>query len=282
MISSRSYQYRIGWLQRLPLRMPYPAIVTAIGSVMRRLPRDTTLLIDNTGIGRACFDLLRDAGASPLGIAITSGVETHREGTRVSVPKATLVGKLIALTQSRQLKVLGDLKEWPVLRRELQNFRPEITSSGRETWNAASGSHDDLIIATALCSWYLQGGIGGWGAPSPFLAAVAAGLGARAAEMITETFCVGVDLGQSIDNTAICVMSKLPTVPDPGRDGFCEKVEPEVPGYFVELPAAVAPTTSHPDVGGGPIEHVNGPHAQLEFARGSVEWAEQRSRESGV
>jgi hypothetical protein len=100
--------------------------------------------------------------------------------------------------------------------------------------------------------------------------------------MITETFCVGVDLGQSIDNTAICVMSKLPTVPDPGRDGFCEKVEPEVPGYFVELPAAVAPTTSHPDVGGGPIEHVNGPHAQLEFARGSVEWAEQRGRESGV
>jgi hypothetical protein len=82
-----------------------------------------------------------------------------------------------------------------VLRRELQNFRPEITPSGRETWNAASGSHDDLIIATALCSWYLQGGMSGWGAPSPFLAAVAAGLGARAAEMITETFCVGVDLG---------------------------------------------------------------------------------------
>jgi len=283
MISSRSYQYRIGWLQRLPLRMPYPAIVAAIGAVMRRLPRGATLLIDNTGIGRAMFDLLLDNGLSPLGVAITSGIQTHQEGARVSVPKATLVGKLIALTQSRRLKVHGDLKEWPVLRRELQNFRPEITPSGRETWNAASGSHDDLIIATALCSWYLQGGTGGWGAPSPFLAALAAGLGAKAAEMITETFCVGVDLGQSIDNTAICVMSKLPAVPDPGRDGFYEKVEPEVSGDTVERPETVAPTTPHPEVGGGPIEHVNGPHAKLEFARGSVEWAEQQRRQkSGV
>src|SRR5215472_10409659 len=158
MIRRPAYQYRIGHLARLPLRCPYPAIVVAIGQVMRRLPRGTTLLIDNTGIGRAAFDLLRDDGLSPIGVAITAGISVHHEGARISVPKATLVSKLIALTQSGFLRVHGGLPDWPILRRELQNFRPERTPSGNETWNAASGSHDDLIIATALCSWYLQSG----------------------------------------------------------------------------------------------------------------------------
>jgi hypothetical protein len=38
----------------LPLRLPYLAIVSTIGFVMQRLPRGMALLIDNTGVGRAC------------------------------------------------------------------------------------------------------------------------------------------------------------------------------------------------------------------------------------
>jgi hypothetical protein len=114
MTSNRFYQYRVGHLQRLPLRMPYPAVAAAIGSVMRRLPVGSALLVDGTGIGRAMFDLLRDDGLSPISIAITAGLHVHAEGVRYSVPKSALVSKLIALTQSGFLKIHGDLKEWPV------------------------------------------------------------------------------------------------------------------------------------------------------------------------
>ena len=276
MIGRPVYQYRIGFLQRLPLRCPYPAIVAAIGLVMRRLPRGTTLLIDNTGIGRAVFDLLRDDGLSPIGIAITAGINVHHEGARVSVPKATLVSKLIALTQSGFLRVHGGLPDWPVLRRELQNFRPERSPAGNETWNAASGSHDDLIIATALCSWWLQGGGGG-------SLGVFGYYRMRAAELAgtpePEQFCCGVDLGQSMDHTAICVMSKLPAVPDPERDEHFEKVEDNRTEERIRRDEiADSFTPLHPEAGkGGEVEAINGPLCKPTYAVGSLEW--QREQE---
>ena len=33
----------------MPLKVPYPGVVAAIGAVMARLPRGSSLLIDNTG-----------------------------------------------------------------------------------------------------------------------------------------------------------------------------------------------------------------------------------------
>ena len=272
------YQYRIGYLARLPLRTPYPAIVAAIGSVVRRLPRGTTLLIDNTGVGRAAFDLLRDDGLSPLGIAITAGHDVHHDGNRVSVPKATLVAKLIALTQSGFLRVHGELKEWPMLRRVLQNFRPERTPAGNETWNAATG-HDDLIIATALCSWWLQsGGANGHGIFQYYAALANDGV-------TPETFCVGVDLGQSMDFTAICVISKLPAVPDPERDEHFVKVEENRTEDRVRRDQiADSVTPGHPDAGkDSEVVHLNGPLCRPTYAPGSVEWAEQlRRQQNGV
>jgi len=38
--------YRIGYLQRMPLRTPYPAIVSYVGQRLGQLPRDTELVID--------------------------------------------------------------------------------------------------------------------------------------------------------------------------------------------------------------------------------------------
>jgi len=187
---------------------------------MRRLPVETTLLLDNTGIGRALFDLLQDDGWSPTGVGITAGIHVNvQDQARVTVPKSTLVAKLIALTQSGRLHVHADLKEWPVLRRELQNFRPEVTAAGNERWNAAPGSHDDLIIATALCSWYLQSAPI-QGRQSYRLAAL------LAEEQMPEEFVVGVDVGQVSDPTAVCVMSRRPGVPDPATSKFLGPADP--------------------------------------------------------
>ena len=110
--------------------------------------------------------------------------------------------KLVAKVHAGKLVVHKALAEWPTLRRELLNYRAEVTAAGHETWNSRSGEHDDLVIAVALCVWGLgddavpYGGLLRW-------------YGAEAGRIGTERYCVGVDLGQSADYTAICVMSRI-------------------------------------------------------------------------
>jgi len=142
--------YRIGHLERLTLKTPYPAQIERIRFIMGRLPRETSLVVDFTGVGRGIYDMLVDAGLSPIGVTIHSGFEVHSNGNVFSVPKSTIVSTLVARLHSGELVVHKDLKHWPVLRRELLNFRPEITRTGQETWNARSGEHDDLVLALGL------------------------------------------------------------------------------------------------------------------------------------
>lgn len=218
----RQHVYEIGYLARVPLKTPYPGVVAAIGSVMSRLPKGTNLLVDSTGVGRGIYDMLTHEGWSPIGITITGGDWPHREegGRRYSVPKATIISKLISLTHSGLLSVHGSLKEWPILKCELEVFRPEVTPSGRETFNARSGSHDDLLNAVALCSWWCQhDDMNAWGYYEY--------VRRRAAPNDTsaEEFVCGVDIGQSNDPTAICVMSRIDG-PDPRTDRLFEAVEP--------------------------------------------------------
>ena len=137
--------YRIGYLSRLPLKTPYPGVVQAIRRIVGRLPRGTDLVVDFTGVGRGIFDLLVDHGLQPTGVTMTGGIEVHRNGSISTVPKSTLVSKLVARVHSGELVVHGDLADWPTLKRELLNFRSEVTAAGNETWNSRSGEHDDLV-----------------------------------------------------------------------------------------------------------------------------------------
>jgi hypothetical protein len=204
--------YRIGYLGRL-LKVPYPAQVAAIQRVMRGLPRGTDLVVDFTGVGRGIYDMLVDAGLSPHGVTMTGGVEVHHHGDITTVPKSTLVSKLVARVHGGELVVHGDLTDWPALKRELLNFRSEVTAAGHETWNSRSGQHDDLVIATALCVWGLGDDATPYGGMMRWYAKQAGQLG-------SERHCVGVDLGQAVDPTAICVMSRIdsPSLSDV-RDG---------------------------------------------------------------
>jgi hypothetical protein len=199
-------------------------------------------------------------------------------GRNVSVPKAALVTKLVSTAQGGDLEVHGDLPDWPELRRQLQNFRALITPGGRETWAAARG-HDDLVIATAMSCWFLEGrNSPGFGLfESVRLAAGGA----------PETFCLAVDFGQSVDPCAICAMARVPAFDRPNREKF-EPVLPTVsadPGSpdnrtewrkrFDDMAARETP--DHPDVGaGGETEYVNGRNCKPGFARGSVEWQQQQ------
>jgi len=78
-----------------------------------------------------------------------------------------------------------------------------VTRAGQENWNARSSQHDDLVIATALCCWYLEGGGRPYKGLFDFYRELATG------KVGSEEWCVGVDIGQSVDPTAICVMSRI-------------------------------------------------------------------------
>src|SRR6516164_1887913 len=205
--------YRIGYLSRLPLKTPYPGVVEAIRRIVGRLPRGTDLVVDFSGVGRGLFDMLVDHGLNSTGVTMTGGIEVHRNGSISSVPKSTLVSKLVARVHGGELVVHSDLADWPALKRELLNFRSEVTAAGNETWNSRSGEHDDLVIATALCVWGLGDDAVPYGGLLRFYEMEAGVIGG-------ERFCVGVDLGQAVDPTAICVMSRIdsPSLDDV-RDG---------------------------------------------------------------
>ena len=200
--------YRITWLERIPLRTPYPAVVARIGAILGSLPRGTELVLDYSGVGRGVADMFVYAGTTPLMVTITGGdaVGWARGGNSVTVPKSTLVSRLVALMYSGELVVHRDLKDWPMLRREMINYRTEVTASGQVTWNAAAGAHDDLIIATALAGWCLEGrdipnaGIFNLYRQRAF---------ESAGQVAPERYVVGVDIGQARDPTAICVMSRI-------------------------------------------------------------------------
>jgi hypothetical protein len=264
-------------LQRLPLSLPYPAVTTRIIDLMRGMPHGTTLVVDRTG-AHGPTDELVAAGLSPIGITITSGESVNWSGRNVSVPKAALVTKLVSIAQGGDLEVHGDLPDWPELRRQLQNFRALITPGGRETWAAARG-HDDLVIATAMAVWFLEGrNSPGFGLfESVRLAAGGA----------PETFCLAVDFGQSVDPCAICAMARLPAIDRPNREKFepvlpTVSVDPEAPDNRTEWrkrfdDMAARQTPDHPDVGtAGETVHINGRLCKPTYAVGSAEWQQQQ------
>jgi hypothetical protein len=134
------------------------------------------------------------------------------------------------------LQVHGGLKDWPALKHETESFLPEVTPGGRETWNAARSGHDDLLTAAALCAWYAQmDDMNSWGFYE------LARMRAQRPEDTHESFVCAIDIGQSSDPTAVCVMSRLDDE-DPRRDFFEPVLPPqpesEVDGAVMSVPKA--------------------------------------------
>jgi hypothetical protein len=165
-----------------------------------RLPRDATLVIDDGG-SRGVGDMFVDAGLDPIRVSIVHGLDTHWHDRRASVPKATLVSMLVARLHSGELAVHESLKDWPVLRRELLNFRPETTRTGVETWNARSGEHDDCVLSLSMGIWYL-------GNPEPY-AGLLRYYAREAGHISSSQWVLSVDIGQAVDPSAITIVEKI-------------------------------------------------------------------------
>jgi hypothetical protein len=219
---------RIGLLERLPLRTPYPSIAARIIDIVRRLPHgQTTVIVDRTG-AHAAYDMLIEKGLSPIGMTISGGDSINWDGRYVTVPKMRLLTGLLSICYRGELEISKGLRDYSELRRQLQNIGTMATDSGTgETWRARRG-HDDLVSAVSMAGWYLEN-------PGPNMGIWH--LYRRRAGAPLENYCVAVDFGQSVDNCAICVMSRSSApAPEPGA---VEPVEPPTGGGIVDLPAPI-------------------------------------------
>jgi len=146
-------------LERLPLGLAYPDVVQEVKTILARPPLDaatTTLLIDETGVGRAVGDIFVQAGMRPQRVTITAGSEeTAAHGfNRWSVAKQILISRLDAALHTGLLRIVKELREAGPLAEELKNFQRSVSAAGRATYAARVGKHDDLVLATALAVWW--------------------------------------------------------------------------------------------------------------------------------
>lgn len=142
---------------RLRLHLDYSVIADHLAELRRNtaLLDDPTFIIDQSGLGRPVASLLRDRAFSDFhGVTITSGNEPKKvKHGEWNVGKTYLIGCLSAALSQGKLTAAEDLPDGRELRRQLEDYQLEITASGNITANAAAGSHDDMVMSTAL-GWF--------------------------------------------------------------------------------------------------------------------------------
>jgi hypothetical protein len=150
--------YHLRHLERPDLGTRYPAIVDRCLGLLDSAPlsRETPMVVDRTGVGRAVVDMFAAKGLEPISVTIHGGDEVISEGKHHRVPKRELVGTLTALYQSGRLLVARTLPLAPVLTNELLNFKVKVdlrtAHDSYEAWRESV--HDDLVLAVALACWY--------------------------------------------------------------------------------------------------------------------------------
>jgi hypothetical protein len=151
--------YALRHLRRFPLGTAYTAIVSAVACLRRNEPlRQAPLVVDQTGVGRAVVDMLRQTASGVIAVTITGGhAVTRAEDGSFHVPKKELITALQVVMQGRRLQIARSLPDAATLVRELQQFQVKITVAANETFGVwRDGQHDDLVLAVALACWWSE------------------------------------------------------------------------------------------------------------------------------
>jgi hypothetical protein len=149
--------YAVPYLDRTRGRS-YPDIVAGVAGLLElpELRGRAELVIDGTGIGRPVLDMFRASGIDARTVTITAGLKPTGTLRHAKVPKRDLVNTVLLALQAGTLQIAADSPHAATLAHELSELRAKISASGRDTYAAAPGSHDDLIIAVAIALWSLE------------------------------------------------------------------------------------------------------------------------------
>jgi hypothetical protein len=149
-------QYHVKHLERFKLGTPYDVQVGRVREIFG-LIEDPVLIVDQTGVGRAVYDMFNCTGLDPIGISIHGGDQVVRDGSTYRVPKRDLVAALTIVFQAKRLKIAAGLPEAETLQTELLNFKIKVNLKGHDTYEAWRESvHDDLVLSVAMAVWYAR------------------------------------------------------------------------------------------------------------------------------
>lgn len=154
----KSIVYSLPYLKRLPLKTPYPTIVELINNFIsspRGIYKDYVLIVDYTGVGRPVVDLFKEHGLQIISINITGGNKANWVSrVEANVPKRDIVSAIQVVMQNKRLKIAHDLPLLSSLSREFLGFKAKISSAGRDSYEAISGLHDDIVLSIGVALWY--------------------------------------------------------------------------------------------------------------------------------
>lgn len=146
----RELRYRLRGIERVPLGTPYTDVVGRVRSriAMARAEERPTLVVDATGVGAPVVELLRAArlDCRIVPVTITGGARETSHGSLYGVPRRDLIVGLQAVIEQRRLEICSDSPHAQALVQELLRF------------GAGQGSHDDLVLASALAWWWMRKG----------------------------------------------------------------------------------------------------------------------------
>ena len=104
-------KYGLRALKRLPLGLSYVDQAGEVGEVLRRIPGDTDLIIDGTGVGAPVVDLFKAGGLNPISVVITAGDgETRVKHNEYRVSKLKLISQLEALLHAGEMHIARDVQ----------------------------------------------------------------------------------------------------------------------------------------------------------------------------
>ena len=154
----RETRLSIRHLERVPLRTPYPDVVSMARRVVRDLPEGRReLVMDATGVGGPVVDLLKraDLQCPVIPVLITGGDGESEERGVWRVPKRDLLVGLQVAFEKRWIGVADCGEATQAFVKELLGTRVRVSADGHVRWGAARG-HDDLVMAAALAWWRVR------------------------------------------------------------------------------------------------------------------------------
>jgi len=149
--------YRVRALHRFRIGTPYTELPRALEARLTADPLHghVKLAIDATGVGAPVVDYFRyHLPEIPIyAITITAGTRVTGWSKDPRVPKRDLIGTASVIVEQRRLHVAANMRDTQALVDELLAYRRTLNEGGYATYQAASGSHDDFVLALSLALW---------------------------------------------------------------------------------------------------------------------------------
>jgi hypothetical protein len=159
-------EYHVRHLVRPPLGTSYVDVVERVVELVKALDGNLILAVDQSGVGRLVYDMLRPAlGRELKGTAHTvtlcpitkhgGDAVSRQSGAGFRVPKRDVINSALVLFQGHRLKIAKGLELRETLVNELLNYRIKIDpKTAHDSYTAyRDNTNDDLVISVALSCW---------------------------------------------------------------------------------------------------------------------------------